>query len=91
MSDLERYVDRREERDGECAREYEAGYESFRIGEFLRQARIESGLTPEELARELQTKKTAVSRIENHVEGIRLSTLEKYARALNKRLRLTIQ
>lgn len=91
MSDLERYVDKRKKRDAEFAREYETGYENFRIGEILRQARIESGLTQEELARQLQTKKTAVSRIENHAEDIRLSTLEKYARALNKQLRLTIQ
>ncbi len=91
MSDLERYVEQRKACDGEFAREYEIGYENFRIGEVLRQARIESGLTQEELARQLQTKKTAISRIENHAEDIRLSTLEKYARALNRKLRLIIQ
>jgi len=34
----------------------------------LRQARDESGLTQEELAKQLHTQKTAISRIENHAE-----------------------
>jgi transcriptional regulator with XRE-family HTH domain len=40
----------------------------------------------EELARRLKTKKTAISRIENHAKDIKLSTLEKVAHALGKRL-----
>ena len=56
----------------------------------LKQAREEAGMTQEELAARLHTKKTAISRIENHAEDIKLSTLEKFARALGKRLRLEI-
>ena len=44
----------------------------------LKQARETAGLTQEELARRLKTKKkTAISRIENHTEDIKLSTMEK--------------
>jgi hypothetical protein len=38
----------------------------------------------------LKTKKTAISRIENHAEDIKLSTLEKVAVALGKRLQVKI-
>ncbi len=49
-----------------------------------------AGLSQEELANRLKTKKTAISRIENHAEDIKLSTLEKVAAALGKRLQVKI-
>ena len=90
MSDLKEYVQGRKTRDKAFAYNYEAGYEEFRIGALLRQAREDAGLTQEELAGKLKTKKTAVSRIENHAEDIKLSTLEKVALALGKRIRISI-
>ena len=56
----------------------------------LRQAREQAGITQEAVAKQLRTKKSAISRIENHAEDIRLSTLEKYAKALGKKLRVEI-
>jgi HTH-type transcriptional regulator/antitoxin HipB len=56
----------------------------------LKQVRETAGLTQEELALKLNTKKTAISRIENHAEDIKLSTLEKVAHALGKRLQIKI-
>jgi len=53
-------------------------------------ARKEAGLTQEQLARKLNAKKTAISRIENHAEDIKLSTLEKFAQALDKTLTITV-
>ena len=90
MSDLQKYIKKRKKRDKEFAEDYESGYAQFRIGVMLRQAREEAGLTQEELAKKLQRKKTAISRIENHAEDIKLSTLEKFAHALGKRLRLEV-
>ena len=90
MSDLHEYIENRKETDHSLASGYDVGYETFKIGEMLKQARLDSGLTQEELAIRLKTKKTAISRIENHSEDIRLSTLEKYAKALNKELRVAI-
>lgn len=90
MNDLERYIEKRKKRDPEFAKDYEIGYAEFKIGVMLRQAREEAGLTQEELARKLNTKKSTVSRIENHAEDIRLSTLEKYAKALGKKLHVSV-
>jgi hypothetical protein len=39
---------------------------------------------------EIETKKSAISRIENHAEDIRLSAIQKYARALGKNLRVEV-
>jgi len=90
MSDLKQYIDRRKKRDKEFAKGYEEGYEQFKIGVMLRQARESAGLTQEELALRLNTRKTAISRIENHAEDIKLSTLKRVAAALGKQLRLQI-
>ncbi len=90
MSDLRKYIKERKKRDKVFAKGFEEGYEQFKIGVVLRQAREEAGITQEELARRLKTRKTAISRIENHAEDIKLSTLERVAGALGKRLQISI-
>ncbi len=90
MSDLQKYIKKRKTRDTEFAKGFDTGYEQFKIGVLLKQAREEAGLTQEELAVKLDTKKSAISRIENHAEDIKLSTLEKFAHALGKNLRLEV-
>lgn len=55
----------------------------------LKLARQEAGLTQEQLAVKLHTQKTSISRIENHAEDIKLSTLEKAAEALGMKLKLS--
>ncbi len=90
MSDLKKYISERKKRDKKFAGGFEEGYEQFKVGVMLRQARESAGLTQEELARRLKTQKTAISRIENHAEDIKLSTLERVATALGKRLQVGI-
>lgn len=90
MSDLQKYIEKRKVCDPEFAKDFESGYEQFKIGVMLKQARLEAGVTQEQLAERLCTKKTAISRIENHAEDIKLSTLERFAEALGQRLTLTI-
>jgi len=90
MSDVKTYIRKRKARDPEFAKDFDSGYEQFKIGVMLKQAREEAGITQEELARRLDTKKTAISRIENHAEDIKLSTLEKFAQALGKHLTLKV-
>ena len=90
MSDLKQYVEKRKESDPEFAENYESGYLEFKIGILLRQAREEAGLTQEEVARKLNTKKSAISQIENHAEDVKLSTLGKYATAIGKKLHLSV-
>ena len=90
MSDLQEYVAKRKKRDREFAEGYEIGYEQFKLGVLLRQAREAAGLTQEELARRMNTQKSAISRIENHAEDIKLSTLEKFTQAIGKTLHLRV-
>lgn len=90
MSNLQKYINNRKSSDKDFAAIVDTGYEAFKLGVMLRMAREESGLTQEELAKKLNTKKSAISRIENHAEDIRLSTLEKFAEALGRKLKLSI-
>ena len=90
MSDLRRYIKKRRDSDKAFALSYDQGYEDFKIGVLLRQAREAAGLSQEELAKRLKTQKTAISRIENHAEDIKLSTLEKVAAALGKHIRIAM-
>ena len=90
MSDVERYIERRKKRNARFAENFESGYEAFEFSVMLRQAREKAGITQEAIAKKLRTKKSAISRIENHAEDIRLSTLGKYAKALGKRLRVQL-
>ena len=89
--DLQRYIENRKKSDSEFAKSYDSGYEEFRIGVILREARRKSGLTQEELARRIRTTKSAISRIENHAEDIKLSTIEKVAKALGKKIVVEIK
>ena len=44
MSDLKRYIQKRKKKtDAEFAKDFESGYEEFKIGEKLKQARVEVG------------------------------------------------
>jgi HTH-type transcriptional regulator/antitoxin HipB len=90
MSDLKKYISERKKTDKEFADGFDDGYGQFKIGVILRQARESAGLTQEELANRLKTKKTAISRIENHADDIKLSTLDRVAKALGKRLQVHI-
>lgn len=91
MSDVLTYAQKRAARDPEFARDYESGYQDFKIGALLRQAREQAGLTQEEVAKELRTQKSSISRIENHAGDIRLSTLERYAEAVGYNLALELR
>ena len=55
----------------------DAGYENFKIGAMLHDARIEKGLTQEELAIKVGTTKSYISKIENNIKEVRISTLQK--------------
>jgi DNA-binding XRE family transcriptional regulator len=90
MDDLDRYIERRKKRSKSFARNFDRGYRQFKIGAMLKLAREKSGLTQDEVARKLHTKKTAISRIENHAEDIKLSTIERFADAIGKELQLKV-
>lgn len=54
------------------------------------QARISAGMSQVEIAEKLRTHMSAISRIENHAEDVKLSALTRYAEALGKKLDIAI-
>ncbi|KAB8321221.1 helix-turn-helix transcriptional regulator [Tolypothrix campylonemoides VB511288] len=91
MSDVEKYIAKRKQSDAEFAEDFESGYSSFKIGVLLVQARIEAGITQEELARRLNLHESIIIRIENDGSDVGISTLERYANALGKKVYVEIQ
>ena len=53
------------------------GYEAFKIGFLIHQARIKKGMTQEELAQKCGTNKGYISKIENDIKEVRISTLQR--------------
>ncbi|HEX6370308.1 MAG TPA: helix-turn-helix transcriptional regulator [Longimicrobium sp.] len=91
MSDLRRMMAKWAVEDPEFADGYERGFQAFRIGVMLLSARQRAGLTQAEVARRLGTHKSAISRMENHADNIRLSTLQRYAEAVGCFLNLELR
>ena len=90
---LEQFKDKHYGKRGTTKREdLEAGYENFKIGALIHEARIEKGLTQEELAQKVGTTKSYISKIENNVKEVRLSTLQKIVElGLGGQLQLSIK
>lgn len=86
MDDLDKYIQKRKDRDPIFAEGYEAGSQEFLIGVLLKEARESVGVTQEELATAIHTKKSVISRLENQASNARVSTLRKVAQALGKEL-----
>jgi HTH-type transcriptional regulator/antitoxin HipB len=89
-NDVQNYIERRKRADKVFAKDFDVGYEEFKIGVMLREAREQAGVTQERLARITKTKKSAISRLENHAEDVRLSTVSRVARALGKAVRIKL-
>ena len=88
--DLDDYITQRKERDSEFATGFDNRYEEFKIGMMIKEMRLANGMTQEQLAEKLDTKKSVISRMENHSEDIRLSTLQKVASVFGKQLRVAM-
>lgn len=70
--------------------EFDKETEAFCLAQTLKEERKRAGLTQEELAEKIGTKKTYISRIENGKADIQLSTLFRIFEGLGKRVSLTI-
>jgi HTH-type transcriptional regulator / antitoxin HipB len=71
---------------------YEEGFENFKIGILIQEARKQQNLTQEELALKCGTTKNYISRIENNASDIRLSTLTRIIReGLGGHLKLSLE
>jgi len=90
---LEQFKDKHYGKRGTTKRdELEAGYENFKIGALIQEARVEKGLTQEQLAEKVGTTKSYISKIENNVKEVRISTLQKIVElGLGGQLQLSIK
>ena len=70
--------------------EFDRETEAFCLAQTLKEERIRAGLTQEELANKIGTKKTYISRLENGKADIQLSTRFRIFEGLGKRVSLTI-
>lgn len=90
MSDLQKYKNKRMKEVPEFWQNYNERFETFKLGLLLKQARVEAGMTQEQVANELHTTKSVISRMENHAIDIRLSTLEKFAKAVGRHIQVAL-
>lgn len=75
---LDQFKDKHYGKHGTAKRDkLEAGYQTFKIGALIHEARLEKGLTQEELAEKVGTTKSYISKIENNLKEARISTLQK--------------
>ena len=75
---LEQFKDKHYGKKGSAKREkLEKGYIAFKLGAMIHDARLERGLTQEELADKCGTNKAYISRVENNIKDVRISTLQK--------------
>ncbi len=75
---LEQFKEKHYGKRGSVKREkLEAGYVEFKLGAMIHDARIEKGMTQEELADKCGTNKAYISRVENNIKDVRISTLQK--------------
>jgi len=90
---LEQFKDKHYGKRGTAKREeLEAGYENFKIGSLIHEARVEKGLTQEQLAKKVGTTKSYISKIENNVKEVRISTLQRIVElGLGGQLQLSIK
>lgn len=90
---LDQFKDRQYGKRGTKRREQlEEGYERFKIGALIQEARLEKGLTQAMLADKVGTTKSYISKIENDIKEVRLSTLQKIVElGLGGRLHLSIK
>ena len=88
--DLDEYISQRKKKDSDFAKDFDSGYEEFKIGMMIKEMRLKNGMTQEQLAEKLDTKKSVISRMENHSEDVRLSTLRKVASVFGKQLKVAM-
>jgi ribosome-binding protein aMBF1 (putative translation factor) len=93
ITTLEQFKDKNYGKRGNAKREQlEAGYENFKIGALIHEARLEKGLTQEELAKKVGTTKSYISKIENDIKEVRISTLQRIIElGLGGQLQLSIK
>ena len=93
LKSLDQFVDEQYGKRGTSKREkLEKGYQEFKLGALIHDARLEKGMTQEELAERCGTNKAYISKVENNVKDVRMSTLQKIIEiGLGGKLKVSIQ
>ena len=84
---LKEYVEKRKKEDPDFGEGYAEGLAEFKLevlGQMLKDARKAAKMTQTEVADQMGTKKSVISRIEKQGDDIRVSTLFKFANAVGK-------
>lgn len=93
LKSLDQFVDEQYGKKGTPKRDkLDKGYKEFKLGILLQQARLEKGLTQEQLADRCGTNKGYISKVENNIKDVRISTLQKIVElGLDGHLQLSIK
>jgi len=78
MDDLEKYIQKRKDQNPQ----FKKGYENFKIGVLLRQAREEAGITQEDLARKVGVRRETIVFLEKGKYNPSLKLAFQIAKAL---------
>lgn len=78
LKSLDQFIEQEVGQAGSKKREeFEADYEAFKLGFLIQQARVNKGLTQEQLAELAGTNKSYISKLERNLKDIRFSTLQR--------------
>ncbi len=93
LTSLDEFIDKRYGVRGTKKREkFEKGYETFKLGVMLQQAREAKGLTQEQVAELAGTNKSYISKLEKDLKDVRFSTLRRIImEGLGGRLEIAIK
>jgi len=93
LTSLDQFIDKHHGKKGSKERkEFEEGFQLFKVGVLLHEARKAKGMTQGQLAERVGTTKSYISKIENDVKEARISTLQKIVElGLGGKLELSIR
>ena len=78
LTSLSKFIDKEVGKKGTKKREkFESGYDAFKLGVLILQARQEKGLTQEQVADLSGTNKSYISKLEKDLKDVRFSTLQR--------------
>ncbi len=78
VTTLREFIDKKVGKKGTKKRDkFEAGYEAFKLGVLIQQARQQKGLTQEQVAELSGTNKSYISKLEKDLKDVRFSTLQR--------------
>lgn len=78
LQSLDSFIEEQYDKEGTPKRQkFEKGFEAFKLGALIQEARVKKGLTQEQLAQRCGTNKGYISKVENNIKDVRISSLLK--------------